>query len=194
MCDQVGDSSLDVDIRLLDCVMWIRATVGIGRIRESEDRLARIRNKKKKTRPTTTYDKEEKTKIATEQRRVVERQKESDAQRKKERERHKKNEWDLPQLIGTVPVEADANVDGYDGEDDAEQDQRSSFTDGLDSDVDHNTHEGQQRRSVDPKIVVPHIGVDSWITKQGYLRCYVNLCVFIRLRAKSNQIKSNGSD
>lgn len=112
----------------------------------------------------------------------------------RERDTHKKNEWDLPQLIGTVPVEADANVDGYDGEDDAEQDQRSSFTDGLDSDVDHNTHEGQQRRSVDPKIVVPHIGVDSWITKQGYLRCYVNLCVFIRWRAKSNQIKSNGSD
>lgn len=64
----------------------------------------------------------------------------------KENENEKnKNGWNenLPQLIRAVPVEADANVDGDDGEDDAKQNQRGSLADGFDTDEHHYAHDGQ---------------------------------------------------
>ena len=74
----------------------------------------------------------------------------AERERGHERVKDKRERKDLPQLIGTVPVEADADVDGYDGEDDAEQDQRSGLADWLDSDVHHHSHNEQQGCPVQP--------------------------------------------
>ena len=46
----------------------------------------------------------------------------------------------VPKFVGSVPVESNSDEDGDDGQDDAEEDERSSFADRFDADVDDETH------------------------------------------------------
>ena len=78
-------------------------------------------------------------------------------------------------LVRAVPVEADANPDAYDGENDAEEDKRSGFTDGFYADEDDDAHDDQEACSIDAQIVVQYIRVLGWVTEKGNLRSHVVL-------------------
>ena len=60
----------------------------------------------------------------------------------------------LPELVGAVPVESNADPDAYDGKDDAEEDKRSGFAHGLDADVDDDAHNEEETSAINAQIVI----------------------------------------